>query len=282
MFVRTFSLNSVTCHSAIIAWTALSTAALLTSPARAADEADSDPPAAGTNLWHGSYGVGAIGNPTYQGSDRSVVRALPFGHLEWNDRISIGYEGVEIHWHHDALSFGGGLTWDFGRSDHSGSYFFNSGDDRLKGLTKINASLGGLAFVGYRIANVDLTLSGSRFDGALKGGVLVKLGASVPIEVSPQLTISPHIGGAWANTTYTETYFGVTASEAANSSFSQFTATAGVRDIEGGIDVQYRINQHWFVTSNATVERFEGDAARSPITLARSNTRWVTIIGYRY
>ena len=92
--------------------------------------------------WEVTLGAGASLRPTFEGSDRSLVRPLPVISVKWRDTISLGEGGLSAAWHRKGFRIGAGLTFDPGRKDHSSGGIFESGDDRLKGLGTINASLG--------------------------------------------------------------------------------------------------------------------------------------------
>jgi outer membrane protein len=89
----------------------------------------------------------------------------------------------------------------------------------------------------------------------------------------PKLSVTPHIGAVWADSSYMQTFFGVTAAEAADSMFPGFSASQGLRNRTAGINTVYRLDQHWRLGGRITVTRLEGDAASGPLTLDRVNTR---------
>ena len=109
-------------------------AALASSPALAQRAAPRD--------WDITLGVAGAMSPTFEGSDKYRFHPLPLVTVKWRDTISLGEGGLSAHWRSRHLRIGGGLTFDGGRKDHSTGGIFESGDDRLKGLGTIKASLG--------------------------------------------------------------------------------------------------------------------------------------------
>jgi MipA family protein len=241
-----------------------------------------DPSSQTTSDWDVALGLVVLDRPTYQGSDRSVASVGPSGSIVWRDTVALNSEGLKFSWHVDGLRIGVGVTYDAGRTDSNNHGFFSTGDDRLAGLREIHGAVGFDGFAAYRIGPVSFDASGTKFDGGDNKGALVNFGLSEPFNPIPQLTITPRVGAVWANTRYMETFFGVTAAEAADSTFRQFTAEQGVLNITAGIGALYRLNEHWRIGGGFNVLRFEDDAAKSPLTLDRINRQVVAGFGYHF
>ena len=221
-------------------------------------------------------------HPTFEGSDRYRFRPLPLVTVKWRDTIFFGEGGLGAQWHNRHLRLGGGLTVDPGRKDHSTGGIFESGDDRLRGLGTINASLGLRGFAEYRAGPLGIELSGTKFTGGRNSGILANLGISLALPLSRKLIFIPSARATWADGNYTQTYFGVTAVQAAASIFPAFSAGAGVKDVRGGASLIWRLNRHWFVGANGAVVHLMGPAARSPISLRDTSVTAMTMAGYRF
>lgn len=256
----------------------LACALLLCSPALAQGRRTSEP----AREWDISLGVAGAWRPTFEGSDRSRFRPLPLVTFKWRDTITFGEGGLSAAWHNRHLRIGGGLTFDPGRKDHSTGGIFESGDDRLRGLGTINAALGLRGFAEYRLGPLAVELSGTKFTGGRNSGILANVGLSLALPLTPKLILIPNVRASWADGTYTQTYFGVTAPQAAASIFPAFSAGAGLKDVRGGATLIYSLNRHWFVGGNASVVRLMNSAARSPISIKDTNVTAMTMIGYRF
>ncbi|MDB5739768.1 MAG: hypothetical protein JWP16_808 [Alphaproteobacteria bacterium] len=232
--------------------------------------------------WDITLGVAGAVHPTFEGSDRYRFSPLPLVTFKWRDTISFGEGGLSAAWHNKHLRIGGGLTFDPGRKDHSTGGIFESGDDRLKGLGTINAALGFRGFAEYRRGPLSVELSGTKFTGSQNSGILANLGLSLTLPLTQKLIFIPNVRATWADGTYTQTYFGVTAPQAAASIFPAFSAGAGIKDVRGGASLIYRLNRHWFVGASAGVVRLMGPAALSPISLDDTSVTGMTMIGYRF
>ena len=257
---------------------ALLCALLVATPVFAQGRRASDTP----SDWDISLGLAGAMTPTFEGSDRNRFRPLPLVTINWRDTILLGEGGLSAQWHSRHLRIGGGLTFDGGRKDHSTGGIFESGDDRLKGLGTINASLGVRGFAEYRAGPLALELSGTKFVSGQNSGILANLGLSLALPLSPKLIFIPNVRATWADGNYTQTYFGVTAAQAAASIFPAFSAGAGIKDVRGGASLIYRVNRHWFVGANGAVVHLMDSAARSPISLRDTSATAMVLAGYRF
>ena len=257
-------------RSVLIAVTA---AALLCAPAQA--QRRREPP----REWDVTLGAAVASRPSFEGSDRSIVRPLPFVTVRWRDTISLGEGGLSVTAHLKNFRFGGGLTVDPGRKDHASGGIFESGDDRLKGLGTIRASPGFRAFASARLSLFNFEVSAVK---SLNHGVTGSLGLSAPLPLGKKLILMPHVRATWADGQYMQTYFGVTPAQAAASIFPRFNAGNGFKDVRAGANLIYRINSHWFIGTDVGVTRLMGDAALSPISLRDNNVTVMGMAGYRF
>lgn len=232
--------------------------------------------------WDISLAAGAAMQPTFFGSDRYRVSPVPLVIIRWRDTVSLGVEGLSLYWHHDNLRIGGGVSYDGGRLDHESDGLLNSGDNRLKGLGNIDSAVGLRAFLSYKWGRVDLDSSVTKYLGSQNKGLLATFGVSTTMAVGKKFILRPHIGTAWADGDYMQTYFGVTPLQASRSVFPQYSTGAGIRGVNGGLTIVYRLSQHWFWGADLTATRYLDGAARSPITISDTNATVATVIGYHF
>jgi outer membrane protein len=252
--------------------------ALLLAPAAALAQ----PSRARAPVWDVTLGVAGALRPTFEGSDRYIATPLPLVAVKWRDMVSFGEGGLNAYWHRRNFRIGAGLTFDPGRKDHGTGGIFDSGDDRLAGLGKIDASLGLRAFAEYRLGPLAFEVSGIKFTGGQNSGLLANLDLSMPLPLGKKLIVMPHARATWADGTYNQTYFGVTPAQAAASIFPAFTAHSGVKDVRGGVNLIWRFNRHWFASTDVSVVRLMADAALSPISISDTNAMAMTMLGYRF
>jgi outer membrane scaffolding protein for murein synthesis (MipA/OmpV family) len=228
-------------------------------------------------------GAGVAMRPTYLGSDRYRASPIPLVNVRWNDMVSLGEGGLNVYWHDGPLKIGAGLTFDPGRDEknHDG-FSFESGDDRLKGLGKIDAAIGYQLFASYQLWKFDLDAAVVKYDGKQNKGLVVRAGAGLPIHLTSRLVITPTVGASWANDRYMQTFFGIDAAQALRSGYAAFDAESGFLGVTAGLKAQYAIDRHWFVLGAVSNTFLAGDAKKSPITISDSATTVATAIGYRF
>ncbi len=234
------------------------------------------------NDWDISLGVGGALAPTFEGSDRYHVSPVPLVSITYKDMISLSTNGLNAYWHTGDLRIGAGLTYNPGRTDSKEDGLFGSGDDRLQGMGDIDGALGLKAFASYRLWMVDFSAAVTKYTGDDNDGVVVDLGLAAPFKLTSGFTLTPHVGATWANQDYMQTFFGVTAAQAASSGFARYDADAGFKDIRAGVDANYRFDEHWFLSVRADVKRLTGDAAKSPISYSDTGVTLGTMVGYRF
>lgn len=244
---------------------------------------------AANNQWYNAeafdatVGIGSMMRPTYLGSDRYIASLVPLIDVKWNDMVSLGSDGLRLYWHADRLTIGAGLTFDPGRDEKdSGTFAFGSGDDRLKGLGKIDAALGYQVFASYRLWRIDLHATAIKYDGKQNDGVIVRYGAALPLPLGDKFVVTPHLDSQWANKSYTQTYFGVTQQQALHSGFAQFDAGSGTLGVSAGLNLRYTLSRHWFVMGDVSTNILTGDAKHSPVSYSDTATTAMTMIGYHF
>ena len=110
-------------------------------------------------------------------------------------------------------------------------------------------------------------------------GVTGTIGSDLIFRPNDRLTISggPRIN--LGNSEYASTYFGVSAAEAAASTFGQFDASGGVLGAGVSVQATYRLNDRWAIEGLASYEKLMNDAKDSSITQAGSDDQWSLGIG---
>jgi outer membrane protein len=233
-------------------------------------------------VWDINLAAGVAMQPTFRGSDRYRATPIPLVIIRWRDAVSLGQDGLSLYWHENNFRIGGGVSYDGGRLDHESSGILNSGDNRLRGLGDVDASVGLKGFASYKMGPVYLDTSFTKYLGSQNKGVVLNLGASAPLALGKQFVVRPHIGMTWADDNYMRTFFGVTPVQASRSIFPQFNTGAGLEDVDGGLTVVYLLNKHWFLGADASATRYLDQAARSPITMTDTNATVAAVVGYHF
>ncbi len=96
-------------------------------------------------------------------------------------------------------------------------------------------------------------------------------------------TVGPRIG--WGDTTYMQTYFGVSPAEAAASPIidTPYAPHGGRRYLGAGAGLTYHFSSRWQVNANAGYHRLDAVAANSPIVrLIGDRTEYSGGVGVKY
>ena len=232
------------------------------------------------------YTVGLVAGaaPRYEGSNeyRPVIGPLfsaDFGNGFFVSplRGGIGYG----HKFSNGMFASVGLDYDVGRTDRKRVDL--PGSDYLKGMGRIPGSFMGAFQVGmpiYGDATLSITLDAplTNRDRGLSGHIdmdvpVYKAGRHL-VSISPSL----HYGSR----RYTQTFFGVTDAQAANSSFRPYSTKAGFDRASLALSWSYEISRAWSVHSIVSVSRLLGDSANSPIVQSRQSYVGLTSLNYSF
>ena len=249
-------------------------------------------------------GLGASVQPRYEGADRQRTRALPLLQVQFSNGIFLS--GMSAGWHlsdNPAIEYGPLLTIHPGRTEagtggklggvSDGLTFLppvtstdvggsKSSGNPLQGLDEIDARLSGGAFVNYYLG-AGLRWNNTVLYGAGRRGLTWESSVQT---VSGDLA-SPHklsfsAGFSAVNRHYNETFFGVTAAEAARTGMPAYAPGAGIKDVFVGARWNWALSPSWIVTSSARVARLQGDAKDSPLVQRATQYSISTGLAYRF
>jgi outer membrane protein len=210
-----------------------------------------------------SFELGAAGkfSPRYFGSSDLVLSPVPLIRLK---RLELS----------NGFVIGGGSDEGFSLSPSFAVVGERSLKDspELVGLNTIDTAFEfGLA-AKYQVGQF-------RVSGALRRGfgghegIRGELGADYIHKPDDQWTFHGGPRLDFANSTFANTYFGVTAAEA-SATFPATTVGGGL--ISAGLEagVRYQMDDYWAIEAGASWDRLVGDAARSPITAQGSKNQY--------
>lgn len=241
--------------------TATAAASLLAAPiALAQDSATSGPGI--------SFELGAAGTmtPRYFGASDFVLSPTPLFRLK---RLELP----------NGFTIGGGSDEGFSLSPSISIVGERSVSDspELVGLNTIDTAVELGAAAKYQIGSFRVMGALRRGFGGHEG-IRGELGADYIHKPDDQWTFhgGPRLG--FADSTFTNTYFGVTAAEAS----AAFPATStGGGLISAGLEagLRYQVDDYWAVEAGAGWNRLVGDAASSPITAQGSKDQYTLSFG---
>ncbi|GAB4064883.1 MipA/OmpV family protein [Ancylobacter sonchi] len=223
--------------------------------------------------WKVVLGGGAMMAPKYEGSDEFDIQPIPFVTATFGERVKADPRGISVNIYSVGnLNFSGQLGYDIGRKEDDSK--------RLRGLGDVD--MGGVVggMVTYEMGPAEFYASLSRTIGGSEG-----LEAKIGFDLAHTIDLfrfSAGLSATWADETYMETYFGVTAAQSAASGLPQYDIGAGFRRIDLDLAVTYMASEHWLVRGQLGIGYLLGDAADSPIVQEAFQPSVLLAIGYRF
>jgi MipA family protein len=245
--------------------------------------------AAATSPWSFSAGLGVARSSEYEGAKRAVSGVVPDFNVSYQlagwGKISLGSKARGLSWtfiDSEDYSLGLVLQGDAGRNDRSDGTLLRPGSKRLAGMGEIRPTtewgLTGHVLFGAPIYFVlskglgDGKITGQNFRINGHGGTRLEVGLDLPLQLSDALTVSVSPNLQWADAEYTQTYFGVTAAQAARTGFRPFKAKGGVKSVGLNLGVGYKLDKQWSVNAGVSLSTLRGDASLSPIVQKKNQS----------
>jgi outer membrane protein len=211
--------------------------------------------------WTITLGVEGRVLPSFEGSDRYVLRPLPL--------FNIRRAGTPPTFRSPRDGLGFGIV-DTGRFRAGPAFKVRMGrkesdDADLRGLGDVDWTLEAGAFAEF------WPVEWLRLRGELRQGIgghhglVSDLMADVVVPVAPRLTLSGGPRVTVASGAATSPYFSVTTAQAAASGLPVYDAGGGVRSYGAGLQARYQFSPQWAAHIFGEYERLSGDAANSPI-----------------
>ena len=224
--------------------------------------------------------------PDYLGSDDYMFGAAPAGVIRFGDterfvRLVVTDVNVNLI-DSKSWSFGPAINYRFGRSDVD-----DKAVDSMKnidGTVEVGA-FGGWKWVGegdprhrFSVGTEVLYDVGGGHDGYLISGSV-----RYYQPVARPLTLSIGAALTYGSGDYMDTYFGVSAGDAAKSGLSPFKAGSGLRDIRVPLMAIFSFSENWHVAGGVIYSRLLSDAADSPVVDKRgSKDQFFAGVGVAY
>ena len=249
-------------------------------------------------------GLGAVSAARYEGGRERRTSALPVLQVEWSNGVFVSGMSAGMHLSaQPALEYGPLLGVLAGRDD-AGSSHGLGGIDGM-GMTALVPPLGvkarydatrltGMEQIGYRLQaggffNVYLSPSLRLTNSLLYGSGHERNGLrwsadlqQLALPLAAHHTLSLTAGLTLANGADSQSYFGVSSAEAAQSINPAYRAGGGLRDAHLGARWNWALAPAWMLTSTLKTTRLLGSAKDSPLTERPTNVTVSTAIAYRF
>ncbi|MDD2775615.1 MAG: MipA/OmpV family protein [Gallionella sp.] len=223
--------------------------------------------------WNVVLGGGIASAPRYEGSATNRLRFIPLinvqnGHFFAGTTRGIGYDFSDDK----NLQYGLRLTL--------APYRRQNADAHLNGMGDIGTTgeLGGFLNARFSPWYVNSSLAASSH------GTRLELGAGYETRLSAVDQLRAGVDVNWANNKYMQTYFGVTAAQAAASGgvLTAFNASSGIKDYAAKVNWTHNYSKAWFSNAGITVKQLSGSAQNSPLTMRRSANSLSFVVGYHF
>lgn len=214
-----------------------------------------------------AVGAALVMVPEYEGADKYTIAGAPILHYRfwgWRYAQVLGNKAFVNLVDHRNFEAGFKGVYRLGR--------VNADDAAVDALASVDNSLEIGGFVGYKhffdkdprhrlVTNLGLTQDVS--DG--HDGFVGELSTAYWRPLAQKFVLGLRANVSYASENYMSTNFDVTASGAAASGLSQFSADAGFKDVGLTLMGLYHLTQNWHLGGGVQYKRLLSDAADSPI-----------------
>lgn len=226
--------------------------------------------------WQFELGAGVMYGPKYDGSDESEAKALPMASAEYKDGLFFAniWDGIGSY----PIK---GENYKLGGSIGSGHGRKESDDPKnLRGMGDIDSEVTATIKGEYMIGPVQI--SGEVTSGSESYGTTAKLELGSMIPVNEKLMMMGSVGPTWVDEKHMQSYFGVSAAQAARSGYSRYDAGSGVKSVGVNIGAVYKVSKNWDTMLMVSSDKLLNDAADSPITKKDSSSSVFFTASYKF
>jgi outer membrane scaffolding protein for murein synthesis (MipA/OmpV family) len=202
-----------------------------------------------------SIGGGVGIAPDYEGSSDYEAVPVPFADVKFGNGMFVKLLGLNLRANlipDDMWRLGPVYNYRAERDNVD-----NNAVDDMKEVSDANelGIFGGFAIDNWFVSLEYMADIGDAYDGwysTLKGGYNWVINNSWALSIGASTT--------YADDDYMQTYFGVTAADAARSGLSQYSADSGIKDVGIDLGVNWTITQSWSAKGIASYTQLVGDA----------------------
>lgn len=212
--------------------------------------------------WRVKLGAGAMVNPDYEGSDEYEIRPIPDIEINYRDALvlkntALSYDAMKAISPGSAWKLGPRARYAFGRDQDDNA--------ALRGLGDVDSSVELGGFVGYGVGpwSAELSVLQDVADG--HDGLIAQLEGGYGFRVTPRLGGRVSASASYADDSYMQSFFGVTAAQAARSGYTAQAADAGFKDVGLSLGLSYGLTENWALGGFVGYKRMLGDAADAQI-----------------
>jgi outer membrane protein len=225
----------------------------------------------GDNL---SMGAIMLSSPAYSGANTQRTQAFPLIDAQWKGGAfasvvsGLGYNFSA----NPQLQYGLRLGYNPGRDTSVSSALNGMGDIAIRPV------VGG--FDNYLVTPQLSVLSSVQYGaGNDHNGLELNLGVRISTAISAQHQLSLTVSAKWANQNYMQSFYGVNATQSANSAYAVTTPATGLVDTELFGNWNWQLNSHWSWMNGLS---FKHLSVSSPLLQKSSQLSLLSAVSYRY
>ncbi len=224
-------------------------------------------------------GLGPSYGPRFLGDKGGSVGVAPVVSLRYRNLVAVDNNSVRVNflgnWGRDATSpwsAGPAVKIDFGRSEDD--------SPKLRGLGDVGTSVELGAFVGYRSGTSQFRLRARRDVVGSTSGILIDAEASTALIETDRLFARAGAQLVWANSKYTNAYFGVTPAKSIASGLPVYGAKSGLYDASVTLSLEYLLTDRWSALAVLGYTRMLGSAKDSPLVRLRGSPNQANVAAF--
>lgn len=231
--------------------------------------------AAQDGAWQATLGAGLSYAPRYEGAAYNRLRLVPLLDISYNKGgFFIGIaRGI-------GFNFSDSKYIQYGVRALVGQARSQDEDPRLYGTGYIDYYPEASLFLSGRVGPLSFSsgVANSVYGTRADAGCSI----SIPLGKDDRIRLGAVVN--WGDANYNQTYFGVTAAQAAASGnvLTPYNAGEGKKDTAWSASWRHSFDKEWFGSTSLTYKRLEGGAQFSPLTQRTSTLGLSYILGYRF
>jgi outer membrane protein len=202
-----------------------------------------------------SVGGGIGFAPDYEGSDYYEAVPVPYFNVNYNHGMFVKLLGLNLR-----ANLIPEKTWNLGPVYNYRAERDNVDNNRVDRMRDVSDAHEVGAFGGFTINNWFVSLEFLTDLGEAHGGWYSKLKGGYNWIISNSWALSIGASTTYADDDYMQTYFGVTAADAARSGLNQYEADSGIKDVGIDLGLNWMITQNWSAKGLASYTQLVGDA----------------------
>ena len=222
---------------------------------------------------HTSIGLGAIVTPKYEGGRDLQVKPLPIidihqGRFFADWRNGVGIKAIHEPW----VTVGMSAVYMPGYKDTSVP----------PGVGKLGDGAGARLFAEFRFGDFQAIVGGIKTVSGGTGGFIADLSLNYEYELNDRVSLKAGVLTTWADTKYTDRYFGINQAQSAASGLPEYHPEGGFKDVSFALSANIGLTERTILTVSAGAARILGDAARSPLVQRRIQPLGVLALTYTF